>query len=928
VQVFWLAAGVIAVLKTVDRLRCEYLEDPLGLDVAQPRFSWVFSSPVRGERQRAYQVLVASNRDMLNSDAADMWDSGIVESDACAHVIYKGKALESGRRYYWKVRVFNAANRSSEWSRIASFQMGLPRESDWTAQWIAAGGEGGPKNGGASPAPLFRKEFHLDREVKEAYAYVSGLGYYELYINGARIGDRVLDPATTEYSRRVLYSTYDVTESLTVGDNAIGVMLGNGWFAPPWQKARKYAASPQLLFQLSVLFSDGSTQTIVSDHTWRASDGPVTGNSVFDGEEYDARFEQPGWCNVGFDDSGWASVREVEGPGGVLDSQLMPSMKVTRTIEPVAMSNPRAGVYVFDMGQNFAGWARLRIRGASSGTKIVLRYAELVGEGGLVDTRSLRNAKATDTYIAREGEEQVYEPRFTYHGFRYVQVEGYPGEPTVSDVQGRVVHTAVEPTGHFSCSSALLNQIHSNTWWSYVSNLLGIPTDCPQRDERLGWTGDAHLAAELGMANFYSAPFYVKWLEDVADAQLTTVHGGVPDLVPFHLSGFGKYPPGPPGWSSAYLFVVWYMYLYFEDLSILERHYEGIRSWFECFKLHCDSDCTVSWARGDWAIPSTYEANEESKKVTSTSLLYMSASLLSRIAGILGRQEDAAEYAEFAKKVQEGFCRRLLAADSGKCGSGTQTENLFPLYAGIVPGELYNSILRSAVDSIIQSDYHLDVGILGMKAAVNVLPECGMADVLHRVVRRTTYPSYGYMVKNRATTLWETFDGGIGVPSAPSLNHVMFGTIDEYFYKYLAGIRPPAPQLAPEGHRLFTIKPFIPDDPDLTWVKASVMTARGKLSSSWNRSEDELSVGVAIPTGSTAIVHIPLQRSVDPVVYEGGTVVFSDCAFKPGAEGIQRAYCRDGCVVLEIAAGSYAFKMRTGCPKREDNDPVPETEGP
>ena len=424
--------------------------------------------------------------------------------------------------------------------------------------------------------------------MKEAYAYVSGLGYYELYINGARIGDRVLDPATTEYSRRVLYSTYDVTESLTVGDNAIGVMLGNGWFAPPWQKARKYAASPQLLFQLSVLFSDGSTQTIVSDHTWRASDGPVTGNSVFDGEEYDARFEQPGWCNVGFDDSGWASVREVEGPGGVLDSQLMPSMKVTRTIEPVAMSNPRAGVYVFDMGQNFAGWARLRIRGASSGTKIVLRYAELVGEGGLVDTRSLRNAKATDTYIAREGEEQVYEPRFTYHGFRYVQVEGYPGEPTVSDVQGSCPHGR-RATGHFSCSSACSIRFTQTPGGAMSATCLAFRQTVPQRDERLGWTGDAHLAAELGMANFYSAPFYVKWLEDVADAQLTTHTEECPTSFRFTSAALGSTLQvlldgrRLPVCRGTYLL---------EDLSILERHYEGIRSWFECFKLHCDSDCT------------------------------------------------------------------------------------------------------------------------------------------------------------------------------------------------------------------------------------------------------------------------------------------------------------------------------------------------
>ncbi|MEM1990882.1 MAG: family 78 glycoside hydrolase catalytic domain, partial [Candidatus Bathyarchaeia archaeon] len=472
-------------------LLCEYCIDPLGIDTPRPRFSWKLVHHERGRMQSAYQILVASSEENLIKDFGDMWDSGKVISSQSVNVEYAGKPLESGRVYYWKVRWWDDTGCVSPYSKAAKFEMGLLKPEDWVAKWISGGN-------------LLRKEFTLSGKVKKARAYVSGLGYYELRINGCKVGDRQLDPGWTDYEKVVLYTIYDVTGYLNEGKNAIGVMLGNGRYnvKPHRRKPQepmpthKHYGEPRAILQLVIEFYNGKQELIVTDEDWKVSKGPIVDDDIYDGEVYDARLEKDGWDLPGYNDSSWENARVVEPPGGVMVSQAtFPPIRVVKTLQPVSISNPNPNVYVVDFGQNFTGWVRLTVSGPR-GTEVKLRYAELLNPDGTINTAPNRGAKATDVYILRGYGVEVYEPRFTYHGFRYVEVTGYPGVLSVNNITGVVVHTDVEPTGGFSCSNQLINNIHKNVLWGQLSNLMSIPTDCPQRDERMGWMGDAQLSAE------------------------------------------------------------------------------------------------------------------------------------------------------------------------------------------------------------------------------------------------------------------------------------------------------------------------------------------------------------------------------------------------------------------------------------------------
>lgn len=892
----------------VTDLRTEYLKDPLGIDVPRPRFSWMLRSSERGSLQSAYHVLVAKSWEPLEDDTGDMWDSGKVDSNQSVHVMYAGDTLQSGKTYYWKVRVWNQHDTPSPWSDVATFHMGLLEEGAWQGQWIAA------ENPDIT-APLLRREFTLEQELEAAYVYIAGLGYYELYLNGVKVGDHVLDPGVTQYDRRILYVTYDVTDYLQAGPNAIGVMLGIGWYSE--RTTTEYGDRPQLLFQLNATLGDGTTLSIVSDEEWCTSEGPITANSIYDGEVYDARREKPGWNLPGYDDSGWDNAVVVAAPGGRLDAQLMPPIRVVETRRPVKVTRVEDGVYVFDFGQNLTGRPRLHVNGGE-GTQVVMKTAEVTRKDTAriqdeepedfeerIDTRSNRSAKSEDTYILKGAPgTEVYEPRFTYHGFRYVQVEGYPGQPTLNDLEARVAHTDVEPIGEFHCSNALINQIHSNILWSQMSNLFSIPTDCPQRDERQGWTGDAHLSAVEAMYNFDMAAFYTKWLQDVQDAQ--NEDGSIPDVVPHH----GKYPiVGTPAWQVAYLLVTWYMYQHYGDTRILEQHYPSLKRWL-AYMGATAKDHIVEWGRGDWCPPQRTTPIDGSVPITSTGYYYQAAEIMAQIAGILGQTDDAEAYTALAQTIKDAFNRRFLDRETNNYGTGSQTCNAFPLYVGIVPEENQAGVVRNLVKSIVEEHGgHLWTGIIGTKAVVDVLPRFGFADVLYDVVTRDTYPSYGYMLAKGATTVWERWGSFRYFDPAGmnSLNHIMFGTIDEFFYRDLAGIDPAGP-----GYEQVRVKPHVVGD--LTYVKASVRTTRGTVSSRWERVGNALALEVTIPANSEGQVSLPKLNSDNVVIKEGGRVVWEAGVFVKGVSGIIDAVESEEYISFRVGSGSYSFKLR-GSPR-------------
>ncbi|HTV57153.1 MAG TPA: family 78 glycoside hydrolase catalytic domain, partial [Terriglobia bacterium] len=638
-------------------LRCEYLTNPPGIDVRQPRFSWVLQNSERGELQSAYQALVSTSSTLLNQGNGDAWDSGKIMSDNTAQIAYAGKPLESGRTYYWKVRSWDKQGRPSPYSDPASFGMGLLSRADWKGEWIAGGNE-------------LRKTFRLPGAVARARAYVTALGYYVLYINGRRIGRNVLDPAFTTYPKRVLYSTYDVTSDLKAGLNAVGVMVGGGWATLGNGNAfHGYYAHPALLLQMNIELEGRRTFSLVSDGSWKAAEGPILKDSVYNGEVYDARRETPGWDRPGFDDSAWKSAEAVQGSKGILSAEMMPPIRVVDEIVPVGVTNPEPGFYVYDMGQNISGWARLRVRGPR-GTRVQLRYAELIYPNGMINRANIRSAKSRDIYILKGGGWETYHAHFTYHGFRYVEVTGFPGTPGLDSIRGEVVHTDVKAAGNFMASKQILNEIQHLIHWSQLTNLMSIPTDCDQRDERQGWMGDAQVTALEAMMNFGMAAFYTNFIRDIRDVQ--GPDGSVTDTVPHR---YGS-RPADPAWGTAYPQLVWSMWQQYRDHRILEENYDGVKKYVEFLRGRAHDNILSYSYYGDWVslvhTPGAF---------ISACYYYYDVQILSYIAQILGKSADAQAYALLATQIRDAMNQRFFSSDN--YASGTQTANAMALALGL-----------------------------------------------------------------------------------------------------------------------------------------------------------------------------------------------------------------------------------------------------
>jgi len=909
-------------------LKCEYLVDPLGIDVVQPRFSWILESKQRGEMQTAYQILVASSEEKLRNDIADKWDSEKVISDQSVNVAYEGTSLVSAEKCYWKVRVWVKDDTPAPYSNVASFEMSLLKESDWQGAWIGAEKK--------ISSPLFRKEFKLAKEIKRARVYISGLGYYELYINGEKIGDHVLDPATTYYNNdqpfelhsRVLYVTYDVTDYLRAGKNVVAVMLGHGWYSteediPPAPSFRDpYGDRPKLILQMNVQLREGRRVNILSDETWKACPGPITYNDYCNGETYDARLEKSGWSTPAYDDSSWSKAQTVDAPDGELNSQLIPPIKVVKTIKPVRILNPEENVYIYDFGQNFSGWTRLHVSG-SKGTKVTLKHGARVYKDNTLDARSnLYNcpdsmedyrkgvgnnrtlaplhhcARQTDNYVLKGEGTEVWEPRFTLHGFRYVEVTGFPGTPSLKNLEGRQVCSALETSGTFTCSNPLLNQIHHNIYWTFMSSMQGFPQDAADRSERVGWLGDP--IAEDFIFNFDTASFWAKWLNDIKDSQKPD--GDVPDVSPIHWRDiYGKLP----AWQSTYPITAWYIYQYYEDVRVLEEHYHGLKKLVDFLRANSTAHI-VSKGLGDHMEPQADGSCSESPRhtpvaLTSTAYCYYDTWIVSRVAQILGKTEDARRYSDLAEKIKDAFNEEFLNQDTNQYATGSQTSNAIPLCFGMVPDERVDAVVKNLIEDIVTTHKgHLSTGMLGTNALAQALPMHDAADVMYQIAIQTTFPSWGYMVSKGATTIWENWDG---TPEEElSYNMKLFGSVEKFFYKNLAGISPASP-----GYKQIIIKPHITGD--LTSASALIKTVRGMVSSSWKQTGDSLTLEVSLPANSQAKVSIPKIGMEDVTVKESEKIIFQDGSYIGGAPGITGGSESTQYITFDVGSGSYSFKL-------------------
>ena len=1031
------------------RLRCEYLDNPLGIDKASPQLSWQSDNTERNWRQGAYEVLVASAIERLQSGNVDIWDSGKIESSESVGIIYHGPDLESRRRYYWKVRVWDAGGQASESKEFAWWEMGLLHATDWKAQWIrwnnledeadrrairwiwVAGQDGlaaipkttatfratvdlpeaprdavlflatrgdfvirvngrevdaksrwstflrrdisgylvvghnlievsvqasqAPEGAKTSPAALaalvkitrsngttvriptgeqweaslektaswqpvhvvadladnrlgdpgllpqpaayLRKTLALSKNVQSARLYVTALGSYRIFLNGRRVGADVLTPDFTDYRKRVLYQTYDVTNLLAKGGNVVSALLGDGWYGSglTWVGMHFFQPPDRFLAQLELDYADGTHETVVTDRSWNASASAIVKSDIYGGEVYDARLEQSGWQTPGFDDSEWQPALIANAPSIVVSSQISAPARVVDTIDPKQVTTIANGKYIFDMGQNMVGWATLKVKGAA-GTKIRLRFAEILSPDGNIYTENLRNADATDVYILRGGDEETFRPHFTFHGFRYVEVTGYPGTPTLDAIKGNVVSSInSEPMAELTTSSDLVNRMWSIGIWGQRGNFLSIPTDCPQRDERLGWMGDAEVFWRTGSYNFDIAAFSQKFIQDIADAQ--TRQGAFtnvsPNTLPSSADEAEDPPPGSdrigaPGWGDAGVIVPWTTWMQYGNKAIIEENWSAMQHWMEFIQSR-NPDFLRKNGVGpnfaDWLAPD----GNTNKDLLATAYWALIANMMQQMARAVGKEADAKRYDDVAKNIRMAFQKAYIKED-GEVGTGTQTSYVVALYTRMAPAALEPALVDRLVKNIEAHNWHLSTGFLGTPFLLFTLTDHGRADVAYRLLLNDTYPSWGYMLSKGATTWWERWNGDTGDPSMNSYNHYAFGSVIAWVYRYAAGIDTTT---AAPGFKEIVIHPHV--DSQMTSARAEYNSIYGKIVSDWKGTPaGPLSLEVTIPANTSAQIFLPVSAGTH--VTEDGNPVKSEQA--------------NGSYIMTVGAGSYNFEVK------------------
>ncbi|MBT3273794.1 MAG: family 78 glycoside hydrolase catalytic domain [Spirochaetales bacterium] len=899
---------------TAAKLFCEYAANPIGLDVPEPRFSWVLQSDRRGEMQTAYQILVAGSLANLERGIGDKWDSAKVSSSRSANVVYQGETLSSTEEYYWKVRVWDGDGGEGAYSEPEAFEMGLLHETDWLGTWIQADDE--------IASPIFRKVFSLGKQIKKARIYLSGLGLYELYLNGEKVGDHVLDPVLTDYRQKVPYVTYDVADMLRNGENAISVMLGNGWYRGLANGRFSFDSSLKMLLQMNVHFSDGTHTTIESDSDWKTVSGPITHNTFQSGEIYDARLESPGWNQTGFDDSTWDRGREASDPKGKLFSQALQPMKVTETREPARSFKSTEGTYLFDFGQLFSGWVLIRVKGRK-GDKVTITYSSRCLPDGTIDETGASGPCESDTYILKgDPDGESYEPRFTFHPVHHVQISGPLRDFSVIQVQGRVVHSAIEMNAEFSCSNELFNRIHSIVTWTLRNALKGFPMDCLHR-EPLGYNEPASVSSVL-FTRTYMPRFWSKWLEDIRNNQRPD--GSLSDWAPELPDSNRQHDAAQAGNYPA---LVWYLYEYYDDIRILSNHYSAIVKWIDYLGSISEENIISTGWLGDHMTPGPspgyeeYTSDEMPPPLIWTGYYYRSAVVASKAAGILGKSKDVSKYAELAESIRETINTGFFDAKKGNYADGAQTANAFSLILGLVPEERVSTVLDNLVREIMETHSgHIHTGHVGTPSVLEVLIKHEESEALFSLASAKTYPGWGYMVEQGATTIWESWgrdwapdrDGSHKAHRADSM--MMWGGIDKFFYHYIAGIGEPAyhgQETTIPGFSEIVIRPHVVGD--LTSASARIMTVKGGVASSWRSTKTSLTLDVEIPVNSRARVAIPKLGFSNPVVFMEDTEIFARGSLNNGAvgaigiiEGIESPYF----VEFYVGSGSYSFVLVEG----------------
>jgi alpha-L-rhamnosidase len=880
------------ICKPID-LRCEYRCNPCGIDVAQPRLSWKIDDNRRGACQIACRILVAADSSLLSVGKADVWDSGKKHSSLTSSVRYDGHPLQADKQYFWRVIIWDKKGKACAPSAIASWNTGLYDLKDWKGSWIDDG-----QNINFKPAPYFRKPFDVTKKIKRAFAYICGLGYYELSLNGKKIGDRMLDPGYTRFDKTALYASYDVTHFLQEGKDAIGVILGNGWYNEQskavWYFDKvSWRARPRLLFNLSIEYDNGEKEIISSDSSWKVSTGPIIFNNVYSGEKYDARLDQPGWNTVNFDDHSWKQATVILPHEGRVKSQLMPPIRVMEVIKPVTFTKINATTFLYDLGQNFAGVCKIYVTG-EKGTVLKIKHGERLYSTGRLDNQLLNQYSRfddpeeqgqTDTYILKGEGTEEYTPSFTYHGFRYVEITSdKPVELNKESLEGMVMHTDLTRVGNFECSNPLVNAIWIATNWSYLSNLFSIPTDCPHR-EKNGWTGDGHLASEFGLLNYDGILFYEKWINDFADEQRNS--GELPGIIPS--SGWGYSWGNGPAWDSGLLLIPWYLYQYYGDDELIRLHYENYKRYVD-YLTYRSKDNLVDIGLGDWVTWKT----ETPVELTSSCYYYMDAFLLSEFSRLTGRTEKESYYKNLAFKIKDAINRKYLDKEKGIYANGSQTALSAALYFGIVPEELVKKVSSALAQSVKDNGNSLDVGLLGSKYLLNALSNTGHSNEAYLVASKDTQPSWGWWIKNGATTLHEDWK------SKGSLNHIMMGEVSAWMTRTLAGIN-----IDPEnpGFKNSIIKPHFVAG--LNHAKGSLNSIHGEIVSEWTRNAGEIILHLQIPANTTATVYLPESSEIK--IVDGRELLEAK-----STKEIQFLYRVKEFVVYRIVAGTYSFCIRTG----------------
>ncbi|MDE3127603.1 MAG: family 78 glycoside hydrolase catalytic domain, partial [Gemmatimonadota bacterium] len=837
-----------------------------------------------------------------------LWDSGRVESPASVFVPYAGPAGQSATRYWWRVRVWTAAGDVSPWSAPAYWETGLLHPSDWTAKWI--GTPASPADTGETPSPLLRRDFTLHGRVARARLYVTSLGLYRTYIDGRRVGDDELAPGWTSYHHRLAYATYDVTALVRDGANTVGAMLGDGWYRGylGFDHGRGlYGDRRALLLQLDVRYADGRTQTVVSDGSWTYADGPVRSADIYDGETYDARLERAGWDAPPYRDSTWKAVAVMAAPAARLVAPVAPPVKRVMELKPVSVTRAPDGEWLFDLGQNEVGWARLRASGPR-GTAVTMRFGEVLDHDGNLYTGNLRRARQTDRYVMKGGGPETYEPHFTYHGFRYVALSGLPGTPDASTVTGIVVSSDLEQTGTFVTSDTMLNKLQHNIVWGQRGNFLSVPTDCPQRDERLGWTGDAQVFAPTAAFDMNVNGFLANWLADVAIDQ--HADGSLPWVIPNPMGGDSTDKAGTAGWGDAAVIVPWTLYLAYGDSALLARQYPSMRAWvdFEARQAGPSGVWRPGWQFGDWlAYHSTdagYPGATTGTDLIATAYLAHSADLVARSARVLGDAADAAKYAALFEKERAAFDREFVTP-AGRVGENTQTAYALALQFGLLPDSLRGTAGNRLAADVRLHDDHLTTGFLGTPNLLDALTRTGHLDVAYKLLLQRTYPSWLYPITRGATTMWERWDGiepdgSFEDPSMNSFNHYAFGAVGSWMYRTIGGI---APDPEHPGYEHSIIAPDVGGGLDS--ARTSVVTPYGRLGSAWRIAGRTFTLDVTVPPNTWASV--TLRNTTPDRVREGGRVLAGD----PGVRGVRQAGAD---VVVDVGSGEYRFGVGADTP--------------